>query len=246
MPPATKAPRAPVTDEGIRRAFDVVATDLQGCRAIGDGDDAQRVGQVADEVGVSSACAAIRSSTRWSQPPRPLTWWRSAPTPTAPCRVGRSLTRPRPGSGGGRSRHIWRVASAGWAGERGSTTTPWSATPTTRPSSVAGLAAPGLPARTGTPGADVICGSSGADRISALGGNDTVYGYGGDDQISGGDGDDRLIAVGDGTARLSGGNGDDTLAVADGAAGDYAVGGAHVTGDTCRIDQGDFVAQCER
>ena len=115
----------------------------------------------------------------------------------------------------------------------------------------------------GTEGDDVICGSAGADRIAALGGNDLIFGFGGDDQISGGagndvllggegsdmltggDGNDQLTGGGGGVDRLSGGAGDDILNTVDNARDDFAVGGAHVAGDTCIIDPGDSVAECE-
>jgi uncharacterized repeat protein (TIGR01451 family) len=116
---------------------------------------------------------------------------------------------------------------------------------------------------TGTPGDDVICGSAGADRIAGLGGNDLIFGFGGDDQISGGEGNDTiygdsgsdqlvggngndmLMGGGGGIDRLTGGPGDDTLNTVDGSADDFAVGGDHVTGDSCVLDPGDAVATCE-
>ncbi|MDP1792594.1 MAG: hypothetical protein Q8K63_00545, partial [Acidimicrobiales bacterium] len=117
---------------------------------------------------------------------------------------------------------------------------------------------------TGTAGDDVICGSPGADRIAGLGGNDTIYALDGDDQVTGGDGndqvfgglgsdqllggngDDTLSGDGGGVDRLAGEAGDDNLVVVDGTSNDAAAGGAHVTGDTCTVDPGDAVAQCEQ
>ncbi|HEX8769819.1 MAG TPA: calcium-binding protein [Acidimicrobiales bacterium] len=99
---------------------------------------------------------------------------------------------------------------------------------------------------TGTPSDDVICGSAGPDRIAGLGGNDIIFGLGGADQLSGGSGNDQLFGGGGGVDRLSGGPGDDSLDTVDGSGGDYALGGEHVSGDTCVVDPGDFTAQCER
>lgn len=109
-------------------------------------------------------------------------------------------------------------------------------------------------------GDDIICGGGGNDQLSGDAGNDQLYGDAGDDLLAGGEGNDKLYG-GDGVDRLAGdvgndelhggpgvdylagGPGDDTLEDT-GAPGDFLVGGAHVTGDTCTTEAGDSVAQC--
>jgi len=51
--------------------------------------------------------------------------------------------------------------------------------------------------------------------------------------------------VSPGVDRLAGGAGDDVLNTVDGSTDDFAIGGEHVTGDTCTIDAGDATGFCE-
>jgi Ca2+-binding RTX toxin-like protein len=94
----------------------------------------------------------------------------------------------------------------------------------------------------GTSGDDRLIDTAGASVICALGGNDLVEGGPAADRIFGGKGSDRLEGN-EGKDVVRGGRGADTIVVADGAAGDRALGGPGR--DTCYLDRGDRAKSCE-
>ena len=109
------------------------------------------------------------------------------------------------------------------------------------------IAAPSAPAKPrctvkGTSGDDHLIDTAGASRICALGGNDIVEAGPGNDVVLGGTGSDHLEGN-EGKDAVKGGRGADTIVVADGVAGDRAVGGPGK--DTCYIDRGDRTRGCE-
>jgi Ca2+-binding RTX toxin-like protein len=109
------------------------------------------------------------------------------------------------------------------------------------------IAAPSAPARArctvkGTSGDDHLIDTAGASRICALGGDDIVEAGPGNDVVLGGTGSDHLEGN-EGKDVVNGGRGADTIVLADGVAGDRAVGGSGK--DTCYIDRGDRTRGCE-
>jgi len=109
------------------------------------------------------------------------------------------------------------------------------------------IAAPSAPARArctvkGTSGDDHLIDTAGASRICALGGDDIVEAGPGNDVVFGGTGSDHLEGN-EGKDVVNGGRGADTIVLADGVAGDRAVGGSGK--DTCYIDRGDRTRGCE-
>src|SRR6185503_13825247 len=94
----------------------------------------------------------------------------------------------------------------------------------------------------GTSGDDHLIDTAGASRICALGGNDIVEAGSGNDVVLGGTGSDHLEGN-EGKDVVNGGRGADTIVLADGVAGDRAVGGSGK--DTCYIDSGDRTRGCE-
>ena len=109
------------------------------------------------------------------------------------------------------------------------------------------IAVPSAPARArctvkGTSGDDHLIDTAGASRICALGGDDIVEAGPGNDVVLGGTGSDHLEGN-EGKDVVNGGRGADTIVLADGVAGDRAVGGSGK--DTCYIDRGDRTRGCE-
>jgi Ca2+-binding RTX toxin-like protein len=115
---------------------------------------------------------------------------------------------------------------------------------------------------TGTTRADVICTRAGSDSAAGLEGNDTIRLGQGDDEATGDDGSDVVkgqadddnelqgndqndrIFGGQGDDDLQGGAGNDFLKSRDNVSGNDNVNGSTET-DTCVIDAGDFVTNCE-
>ena len=106
----------------------------------------------------------------------------------------------------------------------------------------------------GTNGDDVICGYGGNDKLRGNGGNDDLRGMGGKDQLRGQSGDDFMsgdqgndrLDGGDGDDQLNGGPGKDFLNSVDGISGNDDNNGGHTgEGDTCFIDSGDTVSNCD-
>ena len=105
---------------------------------------------------------------------------------------------------------------------------------------------------TGTPNDDLMCGYADQDNIAGRGGddyidagtgNDEVHGGGNSDVIYGGPFEDTLTG-GEGADYLYGGPADDLLRADDGVgSNDYASGGDAF--DTCFIDEGDSMVECE-
>jgi Ca2+-binding RTX toxin-like protein len=95
-------------------------------------------------------------------------------------------------------------------------------------------------------GNDTVFGAAGLDVLFGEAGRDRLYGEAGSDRHSGGDDPDVLDAAAgdDGSLdSVSGAEGDDTIVTFDGVANDVGSAGDGV--DTCALDSGDNVTECE-
>jgi Ca2+-binding RTX toxin-like protein len=92
------------------------------------------------------------------------------------------------------------------------------------------------------PAFDGLRGNEGSDTVKGQGDDDDVAGNGQNDKLYGGQGDDYIGAATTGNASDEPGN--DFLKSRDGVAGNDHIDGGDNT-DTCVIDPGDIVANCE-